>query len=151
MVNGDDVRDPKVIFEKKLGVEKLTGGLTLLTPEDCGYDFIIYIYIFYAFRLVLGDDGKYVYNTRLAWLMGTMYETPKVIFQKMLRVEKLPEGFNPPNPQRLNHWTMYVFHCRHTRGDIMKKWMLDCRPPRNTRARNAAKRTSAAEEISGCL
>src|SRR6218665_523668 len=118
MVNGDDVRDPKVIFEKKLGVEKLTGGLTLLTPEDCGYYFIIYIYIFYAFRLVLGDDGKYVYNTRLAWLMGTMYETPKVIFEKMMGVEKLTEGFNPPNPQRLNHWTMYVFHCRHTRGDI---------------------------------
>jgi|SRR6218665_2425739 len=99
MVNGDDVRDPKVIFEKKLGVEKLTGGLTLLTPEDCGYYFIIYIYIFYAFRLVFGDDGKYVYNTRLAWLMGTMYETPKVIFEKMLGVEKLTEGFNPPNPK----------------------------------------------------
>jgi len=34
MVNGDDVRDPKVNFEKMLGIEKLTGGLTLLTPED---------------------------------------------------------------------------------------------------------------------
>jgi len=37
----------------------------------------LYIYIFYASRLVFGDDGKYIYNTRLAWLIGTMYETPR--------------------------------------------------------------------------
>ena len=76
----------------------------------CGYYIIIYIYIyiFYASRLAFGDDGKYVYNTRLAWLLGTMYETPKVIFEKMLEIEKLTGGFNPPNPRRLNHWTMYM-------------------------------------------
>jgi len=38
---------------------------------------LLYIYIFYASRLAFGDDGKYVYNTRLAWLMWTMYETPR--------------------------------------------------------------------------
>jgi len=33
---------------------------------------------------------------------------PKVIFEKMLGIEKLTGGFIPPNPRRLNRWTMYM-------------------------------------------
>src|SRR6218665_3773745 len=79
--------------------------------------YYIYIYIFYASRLVFGDDGKYVYSTRLAWLMGTMYETPKVIFEKKLWVEKLTGGLTLLTPEDCGYYfIIYIYLLRVSSG-----------------------------------